>query len=124
MPPIVRGRIGGIDIDGFDAVDRLQNALDLRPAVHAQKDFATGTNEGQRRDSFAWRRRAHDVDTRNDGAKIVRRPADECEDAAGREAYDPPLTVDDLVFCDVTEANPMLDLLFDPGQVNMGKRGR
>lgn len=123
VPPIVGGGVGRIDFDGFDSVDQLQDALDFGPTVNAQKNLAAGTDEWQRREWFARRSGAHNVNPRNDGAKIVRRPADEREDAAGREAYDAPLPVDDLIVGEVTEANPALNLLFDPGQLNVGKPG-
>jgi len=123
VPPIIGGGVCGIDTDGLDTVDHLQNTFDLWPTVNAQKNLAAGTDEWQRRGWFARRSGAHNVDPRNDGAKIVRRPADEREDAAGRKAYDAPLPVDDLIVGEVTEANPALNLLFDPGQLNMGKPG-
>ena len=75
-----RAGVGGIDAELLDGIDRLQHALDLRPAGDAQQDFAAGTDEGTVEIGFAGRDGAQDVDARDDGAEVVRRPADVGED--------------------------------------------
>ena len=45
--------------------------------------------------SFAARHSAHDVDTRDDRAEVVRCPADECEDGARAERQDAPAPVEE-----------------------------
>ena len=46
MPPVIGTGVGGIDAELLDGVDRLQHALDVRPARDAQKDFAAGPHIG------------------------------------------------------------------------------
>ena len=53
MPPVIGRGVGWIDAERLDGVDRLQHALDLRPAADAQQDLAAGTDEGQRLIGFA-----------------------------------------------------------------------
>ncbi len=62
VPPMMRRDLGRIDANRFDGVDDLQNAFNLRPAVHPQQDVAAGTHEGQSLVVFAWRDRTHNVD--------------------------------------------------------------
>ena len=78
--------VGGIDAERLYGIDRLQHALDFRPAADAQQDLAAGTNEGQRLIGLAAVDRAHDVDARDDRAEIVGSPAHEREDAVRRES--------------------------------------
>ena len=75
MPPVIGRRVGRIDAEGFDGVDRREDTLDLRPTADAQQDVAAGTHEGQRLIGFARRDRSNDVDARDDGAEVVRRPS-------------------------------------------------
>ena len=63
VTPIFRRGIGRIDVERFDRIDRLQHALDLRPAIDAQQDFAARAHEGQRLVGDAGLDRAHDVHT-------------------------------------------------------------
>jgi type IV secretory pathway protease TraF len=79
-------RIGGVDAKGLYCVDRLQDALDLRPPADAQQDFATGTDERQRLVCVALRNGANDVNAGDDRAEVVRGPAHEREDVAGKES--------------------------------------
>ena len=111
--------IGGIDAERLDGVDGLQHALDLRPAVDLQQDVAAGSDEGQRLERFAGTNGAQDVDARDDGAEVVRRPADEGEDVARREADDAAVAVEDLLGGDAAEAYPAFDPLLDPGQIDV-----
>src|SRR5579875_1187924 len=122
VPPVFRRDVGRIDVERFDGVDRLQHPLDLRPAIHPQQDFATGAYEGQRLVARTGLDRTHDVHARDDGAVVVRGPADEPEDAAGPKAGDAAATVEDLILGAAAEAQPVLDLLLDPRQLDMGER--
>jgi len=108
VPPRVRRCVVGIDAADFDRADRLQSRIDLRPAVGPQQNVPAGTDEWQRRVGFTQRNCAYDVDARDDRAEVVRRPAHESEDDARREAEDPPLAIEDPLFDDPSEANPML----------------
>ena len=76
VPPVIGTGVGGIDAELLDGVDRLQHALDLRPARDAQKDVAARPHGANRGVGFTGRDGAQDVDARDDGAVIVRRPAD------------------------------------------------
>ena len=98
-----------------------QHAFDLWPAGDAQKDVAAGADEWQGRERFAWRNRADDVDARDDGAEVVRRPADEGEDAAGCKADDASAAIEDLLGGDFAEPDPVLDPLLEPGEFDVSK---
>jgi len=52
--------------------------------------------------------------------QIVGDPADEGENTAGKEADDAPAAVEDFFVDIFAEANPVLDLLLDPGQFDVG----
>ena len=84
VSPAIGTGVGGIDAELLDGVDRLQHALDVRPGRDTQKDVAAGPHGTNRREGFAWLHGAQDVDARDDGAVIVRRPTDKCECAAPR----------------------------------------
>src|SRR5260370_982914 len=117
--PVVGCGIGRIDAERFDGVDRLKHLLDLRPAGNAQQTLAAGAHIGHRRVALAGRDRAQDIDARYDGAVVVRGPADEREDAARRKRNDAPLTVDDVLLGDPAEADPVLDAVLDPHELDM-----
>src|ERR1700676_3551263 len=82
VAPVFPRGVGGIDVERLDGVDRLQHALDLRPAIDPQQDLAPRAHERQRLETCARLDRAHDVHARDDGAEVVRRPAHERENAA------------------------------------------
>src|ERR1700690_730667 len=115
---MVRRGVSRIDPAGFDGVDRPENVVDLGPAIDAQKNLAAGTDERQRRIGFTLRDRARDVDPRDDRPEAIGRPAPERENGAGREAGYPPAAVDDCFLGDVAEADPVLDALLEPGQLD------
>src|SRR5713226_123908 len=122
VPPVVRRDVGRIDAQRLDGIDRLQHAFDLRPDVYPQQTLPAGADKADRRTGFARTNGAQDVDTRDDGAKIVRRPADESEDVARREGNDTAMPVDDLLGGDTAEAYPALDALLDPDQIDISER--
>jgi hypothetical protein len=74
------------------------------------------------RTAFAWANGTQNVDSRDDGAEFVRRPADKGEDIAWREGNDTPMPVDDLLGGDPAEAYPALDALLDPNQIDVSER--
>lgn len=95
--PVIWCGVGRIDAQRLHRVDRLQHALDLGPGVHAQQDLSTWPYERQRLIAFAGGDRADDIDARDDGAEVVGRPTDEGEDAAGGEADDAAVTIENLL---------------------------
>ena len=111
--------IGWIDAELLDGVDSLEHALDLGPAGKAEKNLATRPHIRHGREGFAGHDGAQDVDPRDDRAEVVRRPPDIGEDAAGREAQDTTPTVEDLLGDIVAEADPLLDPLLEPDQLDM-----
>src|SRR5260370_29682126 len=117
--PVVGCGIGWIDAERLDGVDRLQHLLDLRPPGNAQKSLPTGAHIRHRRVALAGRDRAQDVDARYDGSIVVRGPADEGDDAARHKRDDAPLTIDDVLLGDPTEADPVLDAVLDPHELDM-----
>ena len=119
-----RRGVAGIDADRLHGVDRLKDALNLGPAIDAQQNLAAGTNVGHGLIGLRGGDGAHDVDARDDGPEVVGRPPNESEDAAGAEADDAPVTAEDLLFDMLAEADPVLDLLLNPGQFDMGERVR
>jgi len=116
---MVRRGIGWIDAERLDGIDCLQHLFDLRPPGNAQQTFAAGAHIWHRRVALARRDRAQDVDAGHDGSVVVRGPADEREDAAGRERSNAPLAVDHVLLGDLAEAKPVLDPLLDPRQFDM-----
>ena len=81
MPPMIGSGVGWIDAERFDGVDRLQHTFNLRPAGQAQENFAARAHEGHGRERLAGMDGAQNVDARDDGAEIVRGPADVGDDA-------------------------------------------
>src|SRR5712692_4165557 len=122
VPPVIRRAIGRIDAQRLDGIDRPQHAFDLWPAVYPQQTLPAGSDKADRRTGLASTNGAQDVDTRDDGAKIVGRPADESEDAARREGNDTALPVDDLLGGHPAEAYPALETLLDPDQIDVSVR--
>ena len=86
-----------------------------------QQDLAAGTDEGKRLIGFPRGDGAHDIDARTDGSEVVGGPAHEREDGAASETEGAPATVEDFLFDVTAEADPVLDLLFLPGQFDMGE---
>src|SRR3984893_17846784 len=124
VPPVVWRDVGRIDAQRLDGIDCLQHAFDLWPAVYPQQTPPAGSDKADRRTGFARTNGAQDVDTRDDGAIIIRRPADESEDVARREGNDTAMPVDDLLGGDTAEAYPALDALLDPDQINISEHVR
>src|SRR6266511_3487268 len=121
--PMLRRGVSRIDTERLDGINRLEDFLDFRPAGEAQEDFSAGAHIGDGRIAFARLRRAQDVDARADGAVVVRCPADEGEDAAWRERDAAPVTIDDLLFGNAAEPDPVLNALLEPQNVDMGEVG-
>lgn len=110
LPVFRRNRVR-LDADRFDCIDVAEHIFDLRPAVDLQQDFAAGPHEGQRLVALARLDRAHDVDARDNGTKVVRRPTHESEHGVGAERDDAPAAVEDLFVRLATEPDPVFDLL-------------
>ena len=92
-----------------------------QPAMRSRMS-PPGRTKGSGRERFAGRNRAHDVDARDDGAEVVRRPANEGENAAGRKADDAPAAIEDFLGGDLAEPDPVLDPLLEPGEFDVSKR--
>ena len=82
MPPVVGRHVGGIDIQYFDNLDRLEHLLDSRPAGYLQQAFAAGVHIWNGDVALAWRDGAEDVDPRQHGSVGIGSPTYEREDAA------------------------------------------
>ena len=119
VTPIVRCCVGRIDAQRVDDVDHLQHVLDLRPAGRPQQDVSARAHERNRCAGFAGPDGTQDVDARRNRAVIVGRPAYEGKDAARRKGQDTPTTIDDLLRCGSSEADPMLGLLLEPQEIDM-----
>ena len=117
---MIGGGVSGIDAERFHGVDRLQHTFDLRPTVDPQQNFAAWADERQRLIGFAAVDRARDVDPRDDRAEVVRGPANECKDALWRKAQNAAATVEDRLAAVMSEADPVLDAPFEPGQFDLG----
>ena len=88
VAPMVRRNLDRIDAARLDGVDELEHALNLRPAIDMQQDLCAGRDRRKGLARCAAFNRAQDVEPRENGAMLVRRPAHEREDAAGREKED------------------------------------
>ena len=121
VTPIVRRCIGGIDTYPLDCIDHLQHLLNLCPAGDPQEDVASGTHVGNGRAWRTGRYGAQDVDPGHDGAEVVGRPTDEGKDAAWREGKDTPAAIENLFRCRSSEADPVLDVLLQPQELDVGE---
>src|SRR5712691_920011 len=121
LPPVVGRSVRGIDPKRLDGVDRLQHLLDLRPTGKVKQAFSARSHVGHGRVARAGSHGAQDVDARDDGAVVVGSPADKRKDAAWRERDEAPLAVEDVLLCGATEADPVLDALLDPHELDMSE---
>ena len=119
--PIVGGGVGRIDAERLDGVGNLQHAFDLGPAGKPQQDVAAGPHVGHGHAALTGRDSPQDIDARDDRAEIVRGPAHERKDAAWRKRQDPPPLIENLFLGGVTEADPVLDALLQPQELDMGE---
>lgn len=124
VPPVIGRSVGWIEAERSYGVNGDKRALDLRPAVEAQEDVAARPYKGKRLERLAAADGAHDVDARNDRAMLACGPADEGEDAVGREADDAAAAVEDLFVALASEPDPVLDLAFVEGQLDQGSERR
>ena len=95
--PMIGRNLDRIDAARLDGVDELEHALNLRPAIDMQQDLCAGRDRRNGLARCAAFNRAQDVEPRENGAVLVRRPAHEREDAAGREEEDATATIEDLL---------------------------
>src|SRR5262249_38970954 len=121
VPPVVRRRVRWVDTNLFDGIDHLQYLLDLRPAGDPQQDVASRAHVGDGGARRTGRYRTQDVDAGHDGAEVIGGPADEGKDAARREGQDASATIEDLFIHRSAEANPVLDVLLEPQELNVGE---
>ena len=122
LAPVVGIDLGRVDPETLDSIDMAQDLLDLGPAFDLQQNLATGTHEGQRLTGATRRDRAHNVDARNNGSVVIRRPADEAKHGAGTEEDDAAAAVEDLRSGLLAEPDPELDPLLHPGQFHARQR--
>ncbi len=121
VPPMVGINIGGGDPQRFNRVNDLKSVLDFRPALGCQQNVTTGAHEGQRLERLTLVDSAHDIDARKDGAVVICCPAHEGKDRVWRERNNAPTAVKDLLLCGLSKANPVFNLLLDPGQFHVGE---
>ena len=117
MAPMGRRHILGIDAECLDRVDRFQYPFDLGPTGEPEQDFATRLHARDRRDWLSRLRSTQNVDTRDDRAMFIRRPADEGKDAFGRKRNDASAAVDDAFLRDFPESDPALDASLSANRV-------
>src|ERR1700722_7335223 len=113
--------VNGIDAELLDGIDGLEHALDLGPAGKTEKNLAARSYKWHGGETFTGHDGAQDVDPRDDRAEVVRRPPDISEDAARREAQGAAPAIEDLLGDIMTEADPLLDPLLKPDQLDMGE---
>ena len=121
VPPMVGINIGGGNLQRFNRVDDLKDPLHVRPALGCQQNVTTGTHKGQCLECLTSVDCAYDIDARKDGAVVIRCPADEGKDRIWRERSNAPTSVKDLFLCGLSKANPVFNLLLDPGQFHVGE---
>src|SRR5260370_14520561 len=88
----------------------------------SQEDVSARAHIGNRRERFASPDSAKDVDPRDDGAEVPRRPTHVGDNAVRCEAQDTSATIEDLLRNIATEADPVLDLPLMPDQLDMRHR--
>jgi hypothetical protein len=116
-----RRYILGSDAECLDRVDRFQYPFDLGPAGKAEQDFAARPYTWHCRDWLSRLRSTQNVNSGDDRAMLIRRPADEGEDAFGRKRNDAPAAVDDAFLRDFPESDPALDASLLPIEFNLGE---
>ncbi len=118
--PIVWGCVSRVDAERLDGVNNLQHALDLGPARETQQDVAAGPHIGHRRAALTGRDSPQNIDAGYDGAEVVGGPTDERKDATRRKRQDPPPLIENSFLGGTAEANPVLDALLQPQELDMG----
>ena len=98
MAPMFRRGVARIDVERLDGVDRLQHALDLRPAIDAQQDLAAGTHEGQRLIASRRRRRRARCPCARRRCRSRSTPSARTRRCCRLEAGDAAAAVEDLLF--------------------------
>src|SRR3546814_17741874 len=93
----------------------------LRPTDDTKQKVAAGRDGRHRLARRATRNGAHDVEPREHGAVLVRRPADQREGRTRREKEEPSAAIEDLFAQLATEADPVLGLLLDPDEFDLGE---
>ena len=120
VAPIVRRRVSRVDVERFDHIDDLKNPFDLGPARQTQQAIAAGRDTRHDRIGFTRSGRAQDVDPALRGTEVIRLPADESEDGAGIESDGAATAALNRCSHDPAEANPVLDLVLDPDELDSG----
>lgn len=118
MTPVVRANISRIEPNRFHLVDCLQNTLDNRPPVLSEQQLAARVDTGNSLERSMRCDRTHNVDARNGGAVIVRRPPHEGEYTARREHDDARSAIQAGLTNPMAKPNPVFDPTFNPGQLN------
>src|SRR5450631_1923861 len=119
--PIVGGGVGRVDAERLNGIDDLQHALDPWPTRDPQQDVAAGPDIGHRRAGVPRRDSLDDVDARDDSTEIAGGPAYEGEDTARCERQDASSLIENLFLRMMAKANPVLDALFQPQELDMGE---
>ena len=118
---MVRGDVDGVDAGCLHGVDRLEHALDLWPTNGAQQDLAAGRPNGrvEKASPGATARTTSIRDTTVPKSFDAQRT--KAKTLPGSEADDAPATIDDLFGGNSAEPDPVLDPLFEPGELHMSK---
>ena len=117
---MLRCNHGRIDGEGLDRVNDLKNFLDLGPVGDVQENIGAGLNVRHSDVGLARCDGAENVDLRQDRAVIVSRPVHDRKDAIGRKAHDAACVIEDLLSCDMAEADPGLYVFLDPQEFDLG----
>ena len=122
MPPVIGTGVGRIDAERSTASIACSTRSTFGQPEWRSRISPPGRTIRHRREGLAAAHGAQNVDARDDGAEVVRRPADVGEDAARREAQDAPAAIEDLLGDVAAEADPVLDPLLEPDQLDVGER--
>src|SRR6267378_530962 len=99
----------------------MKNRLHLRPTTETKQTLPARAYKRHGRVTFVRLNRAQDVNTRHDSAVVVGCPAYKRKDAVCRERDDAMLSIDHVLLGDAAEADPGLDALLEPCQLDVGE---
>ena len=121
VPPVLGRGVRRIDSEGLNTVDCLKNLLDLRPTTEVEQALAARAHKWDGRIAFALLNGAQDIDTRHGGAVVVGCPAHERENGVCCERDDAMLPIEHVLLDRAAEADPVLNALLEPGQLDVSE---
>jgi len=109
MSPPFRCHVGRVDAELLDRGNGGEGAANARPALEPQQAIAAGRHARNGRHALAEAPGAHDVESGEDRAVLVRLPTDGRKELSRGESDDAPAAVEDALVLLRAEGQPVLD---------------